>query len=1113
MSALSEKLEQDRLAYVLGDIRGEVQNSSGYLGAISDRSKELFFDKLTVGQYLYSQIEKNPNYSTRNKVFYRQDYLDEFERIWEKQKEFHPELTDELKSEIRDVVIFYQRRLKSQKGLISYCEFEHKDVLVDVGGVKKIRQSGCRVAPRSSLLFQEFKIWSVLNNVILRDKCTGEEAPLSVEEVNLLADELSVHPKLSVAEALKAIGRKPRAYSVNYTDFQGNVTLSTFYEKFFEIVAATGHEEYDLAKLSAPQAKSILNDVFGALGFNTDVLSFDSSLPKEEYEQQAVFKLWHLLYSYEGDSSKTGDESLVEKIAEICRMPKEFARILASVKMTDDYASLSHKAMRKILPFLKQGQTYDKACALAGYNHSSSITKEENEERPLVDKLEILPKGALRNPVVEKILNQMVNVVNAVAQTYGKPDEIHIELARELKHNAKQRAAETARLADRTKENENIKKILQEEFGISAPKPKDIIRYRLFEELREIGYKTLYSHKYISREKLFSKEIDIEHIIPQALLFDDSFTNKTLEFRDVNIEKGKETAFDYVSGKYGPAGVDDYKLRVNELRSKNAISERKQKYLLMRRSEIPEDFVNRDLTNSQYIARKSSEMLHEFVRTVVSTSGEITKYLRDKWQLVDVMSELNLPKYRLVGRTYWEETQDGAKEKITDWTKRNDHRHHAMDAITIAFTKPSHIQVLNTLNADKGTAEYALREQETTFRGTNRILAPPMPLDELRAEFKSALESTLVSIKSKNKVATRNVNKTKSRNGTRSVTTLTPRGQLHKEQVYGLRRRYETFDAAVGSKMTAEVIAAVASKDEREALSRRLAEFGGDPKKAFAGKNSPAKNPVYVDSAKTRAVPAKVKCVRLVDAYSIRKDVAPDLTVSKVIDGRVRRLLEARLAEYGGDPKKAFANLQDNPIWVDKEKGVQLKRVTILENFNLCAIRDKRDKDGRLVLDRNGNTVPNDFVNPKNNHHVAIYCDADGNYQERVVTLLEALQRETGGLPVVDKNWRHEDGWKFVFSMKINEMFVFPNQKTGFVPSDIDLTDPKNYAEISPNLFRVQKLSSGDYWFRHHLESQIEDNMALKDFTWKRITSLNSLKGAVKVRIDHIGRIVDVGEY
>ena len=99
-------------------------------------------------------------------------------------------------------------------------------------------------------------------------------------------------------------------------------------------------------------------------------------------------------------------------------------------------------------------------------------------------------------------------------------------------------------------------------------------------------------------------------------------------------------------------------------------------------------------------------------------------------------------------------------------------------------------------------------------------------------------------------------------------------------------------------------------------------------------------------------------------------------------------------------------------------------------------------------------------------------------------------------------------------NLKVNEYFVFPNPGSGFYPEDVDLMDEKNYALISPNLFRVQKLSSKYYVFRHHLETESSsDDLLMKDITWKRITSINQLKGAVKVRINHIGQIVAVGDY
>jgi CRISPR-associated endonuclease Csn1 len=368
-------------------------------------------------------------------------------------------------------------------------------------------------------------------------------------------------------------------------------------------------------------------------------------------------------------------------------------------------------------------------------------------------------------------------------------------------------------------------------------------------------------------------------------------------------------------------------------------------------ADIPKDFINRDLGDTQYIAKKSRELLLELVPFVVSTTGSITDRLREDWQLINVLQELNWDKYDRQGLTYFDENRDGHRlPRIKDWTKRNDHRHHAMDALTIAFTKPSFIQYLNNLNArsDKSGSIYGIEQKELHRTSDGHLLFnPPMPLGELRAEARRHLGEILVSIKAKNKVVTRNVNTTKTKGGVNKKVELTPRGMLHKETVYGCSQEYATTLVKVGASMTLEQIRKVANAREREALLARLCEFGGDAKKAFTGKNSLEKNPIYLNVHQTEKLADKVKCVELVERYTIRKEILPDLKLDKVVDAGVRAILQSRLDEYKGDAKKAFANLDENPIYLNKEKGIKIKRVTISGVSNAVALHDKRDKDGR----------------------------------------------------------------------------------------------------------------------------------------------------------------------
>lgn len=1177
VEALSKQLNLEQLAIVLQEINGQIYNSSGYLGAISDRSKELFFNKQTVGQFQYEQLQKNPQTRLKNQVFYRQDYMNEFETIWEKQAEFHSELTKDLKEEIRDIIIFYQRKLKSQKGLISFCEFEQKEI--EVQGKKKI--VGLRVVPKSSPLFQEFKIWQILHNVKLQNKETKEVYFLNQEDKQMLFEELNLKGKLSATDVLKLLYDKPKNWELNYKELEGNRTNQTLYNAYLSILDIEGYDIRKELKLklnkddillsdidkSANEIKKIIHTIFNHLKIDTKILDFDAQLDGKAFEQQSSYKLWHLLYSYEEDDSPTGMDSLYRLLSEKFGFTIEQAKILGNVALQPDYGSLSAKAIRRIYPFIKFHE-YSVACEYAHYRHSkNSLTKEELAKRITKDKLDILPKNSLRNPVVEKIINQMINVVNTIIDTEndklekeGKPrdfrfDEIRIELARELKKNAKEREELTKAVNSGKIEHEKIFKILQASpFNIKFPTRNDIIRYKLYQELKNNGYKTLYSNTYIAPNELFNEKFNIEHIIPKARLFDDSFSNKTIELADVNRNKSNSTAYDFIDSKYN-SDLTNYLTKVEALyqlgikNKEEGISKAKYKKLLMKGSEIGEGFIQRDLRDSQYIAKKAKEILFQITKSIVSTSGSITDRLRQDWGLVNIMKELNLEKYEIAGLVEIQEDKNGQLKKvIKDWTKRNDHRHHAMDALTVAFTKRNFIQYLNNLNArrndeydsisnskDKKSIEtnnlkissrdaLGIEEKEThkvkDDKGNyKRLFNEPIP--NFRQIAKQHLEAILVSHKAKNKVVTRNINKAKNnvtsiiknKNGKEVIVkgqlVLTPRGQMHKETVYGKIKQPVFKDEKISAKFDVETIQKVSNPQFRALLLQRLQKNDRDPKKAFTGKNSLIKNPILLNDG--TPLPEKVKLTWLEDNYTIRKEIGPDLKIDKVIDEGIKRILQDRLNEFNGDSKKAFSDLEQNPIWLNEKKGIAIKRVTISGVNNVEPLHYKKDHLGNEILDNNGKKIPVDFVSTGNNHHVAIYENEKGNLQENIISFYEAVARVNEGLPIVDKNYNEHLGWKFLFTMKQNEMFVFPSDD--FNPNEIDLLDRKNQTIISKHLFRVQKIATKNYFFRHHLETKVDEIKELKSITYKPQLGLNAIHGIVKVRINHLGEIVSIGEY
>ena len=899
-------------------------------------------------------------------------------------------------------------------------------------------------------------MWQRLNDVVLTNATTLEQYTLTQEQKEMLAAELSIRKELTKTAAIKLlVGKQTKAYDLNFDTLIGNETQARLVTAYLRILELTGHDKLDIKKMKAQDVLDAICKVFEGLGYKTEALNAEVVTGPEIY-MQPHYKLWHLLYSFPGDNSRSGSAKLVQRVKEFFGFDNdEYAKVIADVKFPDGYRNLSAKAIQKILPFLKDGYQYDKACEKAGYNHSKrSITTEENEKRTLQHYLQPIPHNSLRNPLVERVLNQMISVVNGLIDEYGEEygqfSEIRIELARDLSKNAESRRRMTQDIENNKNERakcrqELIDQLNERGYHVTYVSENDILKYRLYKELAPLGFKTLYSKTKVDLvDLIIHRKFDKEHIIPKAQSPSNAFSVLTVELSSINEEKGDMTALDYVKWKYGEAEAQQYIARVNDLFKLKAISKAKKDNLLRTAADIQDEPLTRDLGLTQYINRKAYELLGTITRKVVPTTGSITSRLRDDWQLVDILQELVWDKYDKLDLIDTYEDKDGKTvRKINEdaWTKRNDHRNHAMDAITVAFTKPAFIFYLNSLNSQgearnqllKMRHDYLHRDKKGNWRFNE-----PMPLGELRAEVKNQLERINVYQKPATSAVTPNLNISKSKkkkDGNRQI-QLTPRGKLHDDTYYG-----------------------------------SIMENG-------------------------------------VKVFTKRVEVNESLNVDDVVDKGVQRILQERLREYGNNPKEAFTNLEENPIWFNREKGICIKRVIVRTKLkDARAIHKKHNNKGELLLDKNGKTQSADYVRTNNNHHIAIYEDAQHELHEVVVSFFDAVDSAIQGNPVIDKTYNADKGWRFLFSLQQNDCFVFPDEATGFNPADIDLTAKENYALISPHLFKVQSISEGDYLFRHQYDATKNNNAKLKNMTWKRVRNPNGLKGVVKVHITKIGHI------
>ncbi len=1119
------------------EVSSKEKKLTDYVAGIEDRYAVINERNQTIGQYFYAKLREScsitengkelVNFRIKEEVLPRKAYLEEFNKIMEVQKKRFPNLLTDGTIESLRHAIFFQRTLKSCKHLVSLCEFETRDFQAPDGRKIKI---GPKVSPRTSPLAQLCRIYEVINNIVLRNSANKRRK--STSTVPSLFDDEETAPK--DARLLQYEIRPNQEERQRIFEYlQNNPTLT--FTKLLALLGLKKSDGFTLTRGSESLFKGnetliALREALEGLPDREELLTFqpeiiyESKIDKEtgeimgEYEvisddyiNQPLYRLWHLLYSISDKEELTKalekqygitDQSMIDRLYSIdFRQP--------------GYSNRSSKFMRKILPQLMKGRMYSDACAVVGVNHSNSLTSDENAKRDLKTHLDSLMKGSLRQPVVEKILNQMINIVNSLLDEYGEIDEVRVELARQLRQSAAQRAETTTAISKREKENKSIIGKL-EEYRIK-PSRNRIQKFRMWEET---GHTCMYCGATIGATEFLTGEgADIEHIIPRSLYFDDSFANRTCACRKCNVAKGANTAFDYMKSK-SEKDLATYLARVDELFKNKKIGKRKHDYLLMSKEEIPTDFLNRDLGLTQYISKKAREILSEVIRDIHASSGSVTDFFRHAWGYDTILHHLNLVRYRKGGMTetttYEHEGQLHEREQIIDWTKRLDHRHHAIDALTIALTRQGYIQRLNTLSAN----ENDILGQEILSSGNDlKRERRLVQWAETRPHFSmedvtKAVSEIAVSHKSGKKLTT--PAKRKIRKGGKNKVVqqglIVPRGSLHKETIYG---KILMPDGEKKLKDCFKAPDLIMNHEVRQLVNARLEEFGGDLQGAIA---SLKKRPLILKKDREQITIKSAKCYKPV--FVVRRkigDIGPK-DIDSIIDGGIRTLVAERYAETGPDQKKFQASLSEQPLRFN-EYQAPIRTVRCATGLNESSmIVPRRDESGKAL----------GYAAAGSNDHVAIYEDENGKIQTMVVTFWTAVKRKKAGLEIIIRNpadaWDQmidlddenlkedlaqtlpQPQWKFLRSLRMNETYLI-----GLTVEEIsDAKASDNKALLLSHLYRVTGVSDNYYEFRLHTDTtSIKEKSYLSAGLYERIQSYKALlaNNLKRVQVDNLGRI------
>jgi CRISPR-associated endonuclease Csn1 len=574
---------------------------------------------------------------------------EEFERLWEKQAKHHSsKLTKEAHDKIRDV-IFYQRPLKPQP--VGHCLYEHDEERI----------------PKALPLFQRFRIYQEVNNLYILEQRSLVGRPLRLDE----------------RDRLISIMCEPAPNKSGKTELE--------FKKMRDIL---GLSEGCSFSLESEKRKGLEKDSTTATLSHKDHFGAKWSKYSDEDQERIILRL----------IDDNDEESLIRWLMEEWGLDRKRAEAVSIARIPDDYGRLGHTATSKILEHLTEDVIpYSEAVKLAGYaSHSQfsngrkldrlpyyGIALERHvaprfiEDRPLAELTNEERYGKVTNPTVHIALNQVRAVVNEIIKLYGPPAEVHLEVLRDLKNSIKQKQDIEKEQKKNQDENDKCAKMLREEFHLPVNR-ENIQRLRLWNELPEHLRLCPYTGKNISARILFTPEVEIDHILPFSRTLDDGMANKVLCLRNANREKANQTPFEaWGAGKAGEA-----------IQARAAYYPKNKRWRFtedaMERYMTDRDFISRQLTDSQYITRLAREYLAVLFEPdqphkIVCLPGRLTGLFRHHLGLDGILDEIN--------------PTEGKSNATKGEKNRNDHRHHAVDALLIGLMDRSFLQRAATIHA------------------------------------------------------------------------------------------------------------------------------------------------------------------------------------------------------------------------------------------------------------------------------------------------------------------------------------------------------------------------------------------------------------------------------
>lgn len=651
-----------------------------------DLDKILKDRNITLGQYLWEELQKGEGTRARlGKAKYpqRAHYIAEFQKIHDTQKS-HQNLTDEQWAKIGGTpqkpggILFSQRDLAAQpKGK---CQLYFRN--------------GEERAPKALSSWQRFRISQNLTNLKIVSADRKDKTPLTKDQIETLNSALQGQGSMAFGKIIKLL-KLPKDTEFNLESdrrkgLEGNKTSALLSQA--EYFGTQWHD-------------------FSVNRQDEIILTILDTSTSEELIKVAV-ENWGCTQE-QADAIDKLDETKFERgYGRFCQRAL-FA--ITDILMTQGIS------VTEALMQLRGNMGHNKASVLEYYG---KVLPESMVPAPKSKVEDEKIYGKINNPTVHIALNQLRKVVNELIAEYGRPDEIIVELSRDLKLSQDAKDGLRKFQDKNQKKNDVIKdELVKHKIRSSTDQvtSDDLLRWKLWEELdaKDCNNRLCpYSGKKIGITDLYSNRVEVEHILPLTRTLDDSYRNKTVSFVEANRFKSNQTPYKAFTRADSPYSYDDILVQIDRL------PHTKKRRFFADAMDVWEKkeggFIARQLTDTQYlskVAKKYLESLYDAKEGVKVRvlPGQLTAKLRHQWGLNAILAP-NTP-----------DSEEKARKN------RNDHRHHAIDAIVVACTDQGLLQ-----KASKASGRG--RIDKLTFE-------PPWDRDQFFHDVKRTIEGITVSHK------------------------------------------------------------------------------------------------------------------------------------------------------------------------------------------------------------------------------------------------------------------------------------------------------------------------------------------------------------------------------